>query len=55
MEFGFRVVLFLALGLYLVALVTLRGLLRLSAEGSPVPAPETARPEPATIGASERA
>src|SRR5262249_711622 len=40
MEFGFRVVLFLALGLYLVALVTLQGLLRLSSQGSAVPAHE---------------
>lgn len=53
MEFGFRVVLFLALGLYLVALVTLQGLLRLSSQGSAVPAHEMARPEPATIGVSE--
>src|SRR5262249_55109131 len=53
MEFGFRVVLFLALGLYLVALVTLQGLLRLSSQGSAVPTHEMARPEPATIGVSE--
>jgi spermidine synthase len=53
MEFGFRVVLFLALALYLVALVTLRGLLRLSSSGEPVPAQQMIPPEPAVVGASE--
>ena len=44
MEFGFRVVLLLALGMYFVALVTLRGLLRLSANGEPVPAQQMIPP-----------
>ncbi|MGH9049863.1 MAG: hypothetical protein ACRDY4_09050, partial [Acidimicrobiia bacterium] len=38
MSFGFRVVMFIALGLYLVALAVLRGLLR----AAPIAAPETA-------------
>jgi hypothetical protein len=51
MEFGFRVVLLLGLALYL--LVTLRGLLRLSSNGEPVPAQQLIPPEPAVVGASE--
>jgi hypothetical protein len=42
-----------ALALYLVALVTLRGLLRLSSSGEPVPAQQMIPPEPAVVGASE--
>jgi spermidine synthase/MFS family permease len=53
MESGFRVVLLLGLVLYLVALVTLRGLLRLSSNGEPVPAQQLIPPEPAVVGASE--
>jgi hypothetical protein len=51
MEFGFRVVLFLALALYIVAITTLRSLLRLQPDSDHVPAEQLVSPQPASVGA----
>jgi Na+-transporting methylmalonyl-CoA/oxaloacetate decarboxylase gamma subunit len=54
MAFGFRVVLVLALAVYVVAVVVLRSLLRAASDAAPAPAEQVAAVVPATstVGAS---